>query len=70
MKDVIFGVQKPSDQVVHFSLRVLVLASVRVLMRGMSTSQCLVRRGLSTYALDATTRVLTVQYFWDFNRVA
>jgi len=32
MKDVIFGVQNPSEQGVHFSLRILVFASVRVLM--------------------------------------
>ena len=38
MKDVIFGVQNPSEQGVRFSLRVLVLTSVRVLMRGMNSS--------------------------------
>jgi hypothetical protein len=30
MKDVILGVQNPLEQGVHFSLRVLVLASVKV----------------------------------------
>jgi TRAP-type uncharacterized transport system fused permease subunit len=84
MKDVIFGVQNPSEQGMHFSFMVLVFALVRVLVGGKEQQLRLARRGLSASSLETTSvyttefvfgsttalSVHTFQYFWDYHYVA